>query len=456
MTQPGRQMTLIAFMQAQNCSNYVGSWRHPASMTDFLAPEYYQRIARTLEDARFDMAFFDDRLAMPDIYGNDHRETVAHGIRAVKLDPTVVLMTMAAATRHLGLGATYSTTYYEPFHVARLYGTLDLMTGGRVAWNVVTSLNDSEAENFGYEEHLEHDLRYDRADEFLEVVTGHWDSWADDALIVDKATGRFADPDKVRKLDHAGKYFKSKGPLPVPRSAQGHPVLLQAGQSGRGMAFAARWAEAVFASYPSLEAGRKLYPYLRSEIEKGGRNPDHVKVAPAVKVIVAETASQAEEQRALIAAQARPIDALALLCEVLNVDFARRPYEEPFSDEELASVSWHSLRDRVIARSGKKNPSVRDFVEASGRGTVNEGPLFVGTPSQVADEMQEWFETACDGFVLSATKVPGSYEDFARLVVPELQRRGLFRREYPGTTLRDTLGIPRPRLNAWRRVADRA
>jgi FMN-dependent oxidoreductase (nitrilotriacetate monooxygenase family) len=448
-------MSLIAFMQAQNCSNYVGSWRHPSSMSDFTSPEYYQRIARTLEDAKFDLAFFDDRLAMPDIYGNDHRETVANGIRTVKIDPTIVLMTMAAATSRLGLGSTYSTTYYEPFHVARLFATMDLMTGGRIAWNVVTSLNNSEAENFGHEEHLEHDLRYDRADEFMEVVTGLWDSWEDDALIVDKQSGRFADPEKVHRLDYRGKYFKSKGPLTVPRSAQGHPVLLQAGQSGRGMAFAACWAELVFASYPSLEIGRKQYAYLKSEVAKAGRNPDLVKIAPAVKVIVAETAAQAEEQRALTTALAKPIDSLALLCEVLNVDFAKRPYEEPFSDEELASVSWHSLRDRVIAKTGKKNPSVRDFVEGSGRGTLDEGPVFCGTPSQVADEMQEWFETACDGFVVSATKIPGTYEDVARLVVPELQRRGLFRKEYPGTTLRDTLGLPRPALHSWRAMTER-
>jgi FMN-dependent oxidoreductase (nitrilotriacetate monooxygenase family) len=453
MNQPDRQMCLIAFMQAQNCSNYVGSWRHPSSMSDFLTPAYYQRIARTLEDAKFDMAFFDDRLAMPDIYGNDHRETVAHGVRAVKLDPTPVLMAMASATSRLGLGATYSTTYYEPYHVARLFATLDLMTAGRVAWNVVTSLNDSEAENFGYEEHLEHDLRYDRADEFLEVVMGHWDSWDDDALIVDKAGDRFADPDKVRRLDHKGKYFSSKGPLTVPRSAQGHPVLLQAGQSGRGLAFAARWAELVFASYPSLEGGQKQYAFLKAAVEKAGRDPQQLKIAPAVKVIVAETAAQAEEQRELTASLAKPIDALALLCEVLNVDFSKRPYDQPFTDAELASVSWQSLRDRVIAKSGKKNPSVRDFVEASGRGTINEGPTFVGTPTQVADEMQAWFESACDGFVVSATRVPGSYEDFARLVVPELQRRGLFRREYPGTTLRDTLGMPKPAVHAWHKLA---
>ena len=436
-----RQMSLIAFLQAQNCSNYVGSWRHPASMGDFMKPAYYQRIARALEDAKFDMAFFDDRLAMPDIYGADHRETVANGVRAVKLDPTTVLMAMAAATSKLGLGATYSTTYYEPFHVARLFATLDLMTEGRVAWNVVTSLNDSEAENFGYEEHLEHDLRYDRADEFLEVVTGHWASWEDDALIVDKASGRFADPAKVHRLDYKGKYFQSRGPQTVPRSPQGQPVLLQAGQSGRGIAFAGRWAELVFASYSSLEAGRKQYNALKAAVAAAGRDPAAVKVAPAVKIIVAETAVQAQEQRELTAALARPIDALALLCEVLNVDFSTRPYEQPFSDEELSGMSWQSLRDKVITKSGKKNPSVRDFVEASGRGTLDESLTFVGTASQVADEMEEWFKTACDGFVISATSVPGTYEEVARLLVPELQRRGLFRREYPGSTLRDTLGV---------------
>ena len=184
------------------------------------------------------------------------------------MDPSTILMAMAAATTKLGLGATYSTTYYEPFHVARLFATLDLMTKGRVAWNVVTSLNDSEAANFGRDEHLEHDLRYDRADEFMEVVLGHWDSWEDDALILDKVNNRFADPEKVHRLDHSGKFFKSKGPLPVPRSTQGSPVRLQAGSSGRGMAFAARWAELVFAAYPNLEVGKKQYAYFKNAIVK--------------------------------------------------------------------------------------------------------------------------------------------------------------------------------------------
>jgi len=436
---------MIAFLNAQNCSNYVGSWRHPASMSDFLTPEYYQRIARTLEDGRFDLAFFDDRLAMPDIYGRDHRATVENGVRAVKLDPTVVMMTMAAATTRLGLGATYSTTYYEPFHVARLFGTLDLMTKGRIAWNIVTSMNDSEAMNFGRDAHLDHDLRYDRADEFMEAVLGLWDSWDDDAIVCDKATGRFADPNKVRRLDYEGQFFKTRGPLPVPRSLQGHPVLLQAGSSGRGRRFAGRWAELVFAAYTSIDAGKKQYESLRAAVAEAGRDPDSVKIAPALQVVVAETREAAAEKRAFLESLNKPIDGLSLLCEVMNIDFSKRSYDEPFTDEELAAVPWQSFRDSVIERSQKTNPSVRDFVEVSKRGKLDEQLVFSGSPKDVADEMETWFSTVCDGFVVMAGSLPGSYEDFVRLVVPELQRRGLHRREYTGTTLRESLGLRKPR-----------
>ena len=431
MTVP-RQMTLVAFLQAQNCSNYPGSWRHEGSMADFLRPEYYQRIGRVLEDGKFQMAFFDDRLAIPDIYGDDHASTVENGVRAVKMDLTPIVTAMGMATSRLGLGATYSTTYYEPFHVARLFATLDLMLGGRTAWNVVTSLNDSEAANFGRDGHLGHDARYDRADEFLEVVMGHWDTWEDGALIVDKASGRFADAAKVRRLDHRGRYFSSRGPFTVPRSAQGHPVLIQAGQSGRGRAFAARWAELVFAVFSNVEAGRAQYAALKGAVAAAGRDPARVTVAPAVYAVVAESEGMAADKRAYIDGLAKPVDGLNLLCEVLNVDFSKRPLDEPFTDEELAAQSWQGLRDRVTQLSGKRNPSVRDFVHFSQRGTIGEFPVFAGTPKRIADEMEEWFGTACDGFVLAATHIPGSYEDFVRLVVPELQRRGLFQTEYAG------------------------
>ncbi|HYH40831.1 MAG TPA: LLM class flavin-dependent oxidoreductase [Burkholderiales bacterium] len=449
-----RQMTMIAFLQAQNCSNLPGSWRYPASMSDFMSPEYYQRIGRVLEDGKFHMAFFDDRLAMPDIYTNDHAQTVAHGVRAVKMDPTTIVMAMAMATRRLGLGATYSTTYYEPYHVARVFATLDLMTKGRCAWNVVTSLNNSEALNFGHEEHLEHDLRYDRADEFMKVVMGHWSTWDDDALIVDKAEGRFADPAKVRRLDHKGQFFQSRGPFTVPRSPQGHPVLLQAGQSGRGKSFAAQWAEVIFVVYPNLAAGQKQYAEFKAAVAEAGRNPDEVHIAPACYVVVGESADAAAEKKAVIESTARPIDGLVLLSEVLNYDFGSKPMDDPFSDEELAAMSWHGFRDRVVSLSGKKNPTVRDFVEFSGRGTIKEHHTFAGTPKMVADQMEEWFSGgACDGFVLAATHMPGSYEDFARLVVPELQRRGLYHKDYAGDTLRENLGIRRPSAADCRKAA---
>jgi len=196
-----RQMALVGFLQAQNCTNLPSSWRHPESRDDSMSADYYQEIARILEAGKFHMAFFDDRLAMPDRYGNDHAHTVEYGIRCVKMDPIIVLTTMGMVTDKLGLASTCSTTYYEPFDVARRFATLDLMTGGRAAWNVVTSVNDGEALNMGKQAHLEHDLRYDRADEFMEVVLGHWDCWEDGALIIDKKSGRFADPTKVKRLE---------------------------------------------------------------------------------------------------------------------------------------------------------------------------------------------------------------------------------------------------------------
>ena len=448
-----KQMTLVAFLQAQNCSNYVGSWRHPATMQDYLRPEYYQRIARTLEAGCFHMAFFDDRLAMPDILGHDHAEAVRNGIRVVKLDLVSILTAMGLATSKLGLGGTYSTTYYEPFHVARVFATLDHMLGGRAAWNVVTSLNDSEAHNMGADDHLEHDLRYDRADEFLEVVLSHWDSWGHDAIIQDRESGIFADASKVRRLDHKGKWFKSRGPFTVPRTPQGRPVLIQAGQSGRGKSFAARWGDLVFVIYPNMEVAKRGYRDFKDQVAASGRDPATVRICPAVYCIVGETEAAAQEKRALIDNLAKPVDGLSLLSEALNYDFASKGLDDAFTDDELAGIKGlQALRDRVVASSGKRNPTLRDFVEITGRGTIREFPVFCGTPKRVADEMQAWLEGgACDGFVLAATHMPGTYEEFVRLVVPELQRRGVFRKEFTGTTLRENLGLPRAAPFDWQR-----
>ena len=444
-------MILVAFLQASNCSNYPASWRHPLSDPGFLSPDYYQHIARTLEAGLFHLAFLDDRLAMPSQYADSFAEAVQHGIRAVKLDLVPILTAMALATRHIGLGATYSTTYYTPFHVARLFATLDHLSGGRVAWNVVTSLNDAEAQNFGLQHHLDHDLRYDQADEFLQVVYGLWDTWDEDALVLDKTRGQFADPARVQRLDYRGQWFHARGPLTVPRPPQGYPVLIQAGQSSRGRQFAARWGELIFVLFRTMETSQAFYADIKARAAASGRSPDSLKVAPAVYVVVGETAQIAQDKLACIEGLAQPLDALVLLSEVLNYDFAQHALDEPLSDDVLASISGlRGLIDRVVYSSGQRNPTVGDLLRHTGRGTVHELPVFVGTPPQVADQMEAWVRgRACDGFVVAATHMPGAYEDFVRLVVPELQRRELLPTAYRGRTLRDNLGLPPPLWRAY-------
>src|SRR5213594_1040335 len=313
-----RQMAMVGFLQAQNCTNLPSSWRHPQSRDDAHSADYYQEIARVLEAGKFHMAFFDDRLAMPDRYGNDHAPTVEYGIRATKLDPLIVLMTMSAVTTRLGLASTCSTTYFEPFDVARRFATLDLMTNGRAAWNVVTSVNDGEALNMGRQAHLEHDLRYDRADEFMEVVLGHWDCWDDGSLLIDKKSGRFADPTKVKRLDHKGQFFKSRGPFTVPRSPQGHPVIIQAGASGRGQRFAGRWGEVIFTAARNVAAAKEGYAAVRGEAAKAGRDPDQMLLCNLTTPVCGATKAEAEDKMAVINKLPLQIDALSLLAAALN------------------------------------------------------------------------------------------------------------------------------------------
>ncbi|MBN9007181.1 MAG: LLM class flavin-dependent oxidoreductase [Rhizobiales bacterium] len=451
-----RQMVMVGFLQAQNCTNLPSSWRHPDSRDDSMSADYYQEIARILEAGKFHMAFFDDRLAMPDRLGNDHAHTVEYGIRCVKMDPLIVLTTMGMVTEKLGLASTCSTTYYEPFDVARRFATLDLMSGGRAAWNVVTSVNDGEAQNMGKDEHLAHDLRYDRADEFLEVVLGHWDSWEDGSLLMDKASGRFADPSKVKRLDHSGQFFKSRGPFTVPRSPQGHPVIVQAGASGRGQHFAGRWGEVIFTAARNLTNAKQGYAAIRTEAEKMGRNPDHMFLCNLITPIAGATKAEAEDKMALIEKLPLEIDALSLLAEALNFDFAAKDIDEPLTTAELQGMQGMlGMRDGVLKLSGKPNPSARDFVKFSGRGQTQDA--IVGGPKEIADRLEEMFvERGCDGFVIAATYVPGSYADFVKYVVPELQRRGLFHKDYAGKTLRENLGLPRPAAGAWKIPAQAA
>jgi len=438
-------MSLVGFMQAGNTSVYSGSWRHPATDHGFLSAAYYQHLGQVLEAGCFDMMFFDDRLAMPGIYGGSVADAVRTGARPVKLDLSVVLGVLAGCTHHIGLGATYSTTYSAPFHVARTFATLDHLSGGRAAWNVVTSVNDSEARNYGLDTTLDHDARYDRADEFMEATVGLWDTWDDDALVLDRTTGYFADPDKVRELHHRGDYFEVRGPLTVPRSPQGRPVLLQAGSSGRGRQFASRWAELIFTGDPGVEVARTHYREQKGLIAEAGRDPDSVRMLPMAYAVVGESAAHAaERERMLLEDLVDPVASLTLLSELMNYDFSGLPLDAPITDELIESVSGiRGLVQNLRRHIGGDTLTLADL--AGHRATLLQGPRFVGTGAEVADQMEEWFTTgACDGFVMAATHCPGAYEDVVRMVVPELQRRGVFRRSYVGDTLRDTLGLATP------------
>lgn len=442
--QPERTMKLVGFMQASNVSVYAGSWLHPDSSPEFLTAGYYQHIGQVLEAGCFDMLFFDDRLAMPGIYGNSVAETVRSGARCVKLDVSLTLAMIAGATKHIGLGATYSTTYYAPFHVARLFATLDHMSGGRAAWNVVTSVNDAEAQNFGFESHLGHDERYDQADEFLEAVTGLWDTWEDGAILWDQANRVFADPTKVHELHHSGRFYDVRGPLTVPRGPQGRPVLVQAGSSGRGHQFASRWADVVFTVTPEIDQAIANYTRQKGEVAAAGRNPEHVAILPLTYLIVAETEEEARRQEEYLLELPEAMASLVLLSEATNLDFSGFELDDPIPQSFLDSATgMHGYIEGIRQYMGGKQPTLRDL--AGHRATLRQALRFVGTPSQVADQMQLWFERgACDGFVVAATSLPGTFETVTRLLVPELQRRGLFRSSYEGSTLRDRLGLPRP------------
>lgn len=444
-----RQMVLVGFLQAQNCTTLASAWRHPDAHSDFTTAGYYQRIGRVLEEGKFHLAFFDDRLAMPDIYGGNPAEVVANGVRVVKLDPVATMMAMGFGTRYLGIGATASTTYYEPFDVARRFQTVDHMIGGRAAWNVVTSVNDAEAHNMGREVHMEHDLRYDRADEFIEIVLSCWDGWEDGALVVDKRSGLFADPAKVHRLEYQGRFLKSSGTFTVPRSPQGHPVIIQAGASARGQTFSARWAETVFVAHHNFEESKRQYADFKAEVARLGRDPDQVTVNTLAYPVVAETRAEAEDKMALIDSLYREVDGLSLLSEALNFDFKTKGLDEAFSDGELEGMTgMHAMRDRVMRAVGR-NPTVRDFLNITRRGRAGEA--IVGSAKDIADQLELWFtERACDGYVIAGTHMPGTFEDFVRFVVPELQRRGVYRKDYAGVTLRENLGLPVPAPGAWR------
>ncbi|MDR5699117.1 NtaA/DmoA family FMN-dependent monooxygenase [Agromyces aerolatus] len=443
MTRRTEHMVFAAFASASTTKTSLGAWMHPSTDPGFLSAEYYIGLAQELERGGIDVLFFDDRLAMPAAYGSSTDPAVERGSRVVKLDLVSILGLLAGHTSRIGLGATYSTTYGAPYHVARQFATLDHLSKGRVIWNIVTSLNHDEAENFGTD-FLSPDQRYDRADEFLEIVTKLWESWEADAIELDRTTGRFADPEKVARIDFTGEFLSSRGPLTVPRPPQGWPTLLQAGQSGRGRAFAGRWADLIFTTAHSLEAAQGHYADQQRVTEEQGRPAAAAKILPAVMVIVGETEAIAEQKNEFFNELSDPIEQLIFLAEQANFDFEQIPMDETFDDAWLERFTGTRGAVEAFVRSGRArfgpDATLREIVKAR---SMTAGNRFVGTPAQIADTLEEWFDQyGADGFALMPSDTPGSFEDFTRLVMPELRRRGRVPElTDPEGTLRDRLGL---------------
>ena len=434
-----KQLHLGGFQIASQVTHSHAAWRHPGSDVDFTTPEYYHRIGRILERGKFDFVFFADLLAAPAQYGRDITEPLRRGTQATAtLDPSIVAASIGAVTSKLGVAITKSATFFHPYELARIFASLDHITRGRVAWNIVTSLTASEAQNFGQDSHLDHEFRYERAEEFVRTAIELWSSWDPDALVLDKETGVFADPEKIRRVEHEGRFFKSRGPLNVPRSPQGRPVLIQAGSSNTGRDFAARWAEAIFEIDPTPEGRRAYYDDIKSRASNFGRNPDGVLIFPAFIPFIGETESIAREKQAFHNELADPISGLITLSVHTDHDFSQYDLDAPVEDVQVTGTQ--GLFDTARRVANRDKLTLRDIGKWYAQGVLL--PQYVGTASQVADQIEESFTSGeADGFMVSAAQSPGTFNDFVDYVVPELQRRGLFRREYDGDTLRDHLGL---------------
>ncbi|MBV9023972.1 MAG: LLM class flavin-dependent oxidoreductase [Streptomycetaceae bacterium] len=433
-----QQMSLVAYVMVPTAHHH-GAWRHPAADPGFLDARWWIELARIYEKGRFDMLFLPDLLAIPDRTGG-YEATVSKGAQgAVQLDPLVTLAAVSAHTRHLGLGITRSLTFYSPYDIARSMATLDHLSGGRVAWNIVTTSQRSAALNFGLSKLPERGERYDRGDEAIEACLALWDSWGEDALRVDKEAGVFADSTAIRRPDYQGKWISACGPLSVPRSPQGRPVLMQAGASDRGQEFAARWGEVIFSLQHSLSDMQAFYRNVKNRARSYGRDPEQVKILNAVQVVVAETNEIAEAKRRHLESLIDPTVGLLTMSSQIGVDLSQFPLDTPLTDIGDASGTRGSL-DVVLQGTRAEGLTLR---EAAVRYATSElTPQIVGDADHVADELEHFFDNkGCDGFIITPGPLPGSATDFVDLVVPKLQQRGLFRTEYEGGTLRQTMGL---------------
>ena len=431
-----------AFFSIPSC--HPTGWRHPDAVPEAdLDFRHLVAMAQTCERGRLDCMFFQDSVAVMGsnvTYGsppfNPRNGRQAH------IEPMTAIAGLAAVTSRIGLVSTCTTTYNEPYNVARRFLTIDHISGGRVGWNLVTSQAEDEAMNFGFDAHMDHAARYDRASEFHDVVRGLWDSWEDDAFLHDKASGVWFDHTKMHILNHEGRHFRVRGPLNVSRSPQGRPVVAQAGSSGVGMDLAARTAELVFTAQPTIAEGQAFCREMRRLAESHGRDPDHIRILPGLMPIVGRTEDEAREKYEQLRGYVDDVTGLRSVARLAGgLDLSTFDPDGPLPD--LPPSNAARARQDMIVAMGRRGLTIREIGRVLGMSQAHR--VLYGTPAQMADDMQEWLEAgACDGFNLLFAHYPTPIDEFVDLVVPELQRRGIFRREYEGPTLRENLGIPRP------------
>ena len=431
-----RQLHLGAFMRPVGI--HTAWWRYSGAYPDAnFNFEHLKRFAQTLERGKFDAFFMADHLAVL----NMPIQALKRSATVTSFEPFTLLSALAVTTERIGLVATASTTFDSPYHIARRFASLDHISGGRAGWNIVTTSNPDAALNFGLDDHMEHDERYRRAREFYDVVTGLWDSFAEDAFVRDVDAGIYFNPERMHVLDHKGEYLKVRGPLNIARPIQGWPVIVQAGASEAGRQLAAETAEVIFASGNSLSEAQRFYADVKGRLKKAGRSPDHLKILPGVLVVVGDTVDEAKRKRALLDSLVHPDSGVASLSIMLGCDASGFDLDGPLPEIPETNAS-KSGRERFVSLARRENLTVRQLAQIAG---AFGGLSFVGTPSTIADEMEKWLlSDGCDGFNVMFPTVPQGLDDFVDKVVPELQRRGLFRRKYEGKTLRENLGLPRP------------
>ena len=431
-----RTLHLGAFMRP--VSIHTGAWRYPGAAPDanFNFP-LLRRFAQRLEAAKFDAFFMADHLAVL----NMPIAALKRSHTVTSFEPFTLLSALAGATERIGLIATASTTFAEPFHIARRFASLDHLSGGRAGWNIVTTANPDAARNFGYDDEIDHDERYRRARELPDVVTGLWESFADDAFIRDVEAGVNFVTDKIHVLKHMGKYLSVRGPLNIARPVQGWPVIVQAGASEAGRQLAAATAEVIFSAEPRIEAARAFATDIRGRMVALGRDPAHLQILPGALTVVGATVEDARAKRAHLDSLVHYDSGIHSLSGMLGVDVSGYDPDGPLPEIPPTNAS-QSGRERILDYARRENATIRQLAARAGS---YAGLSFVGMPETIADKMQEWLESgASAGFNIMFPWLPGGLDDFVDLVVPELQRRGMFRKEYEGTTLREPLGLPRP------------